>query len=50
MVQWLKALAAPPEVLSSIPSNYMVAYNPLQWDLIPSSGLQMYEQIEHSYT
>jgi hypothetical protein len=29
MTQWLRALAAVPEVLSSIPSNHMVAYNHL---------------------
>jgi hypothetical protein len=27
MVQWLRALTALPEVLSSIPSNHMVAHN-----------------------
>ena len=30
MAQWLSAL---PEVLSSIPSNHMVAHNHLSWDL-----------------
>jgi hypothetical protein len=39
MAQWLQALAALPEVLSSIPSNHMVAHNYLQWDLMPSSGV-----------
>jgi hypothetical protein len=39
MAQWLTALTAPPEVLSSIPSNYMVAHNHLEWDLIHSSGV-----------
>jgi hypothetical protein len=29
MAQWLRALTALPEVLSSIPSNYMVAHNHL---------------------
>ena len=29
MAQWLRAPAALPEVLSSIPSNHMVAYNHL---------------------
>jgi hypothetical protein len=29
MTQWLRALAALPEVLSSIPSNHMVAHNHL---------------------
>jgi hypothetical protein len=39
MAQWLRALTALPEVLSSIPSNSMVAHNHLQWDLMPSSGV-----------
>jgi hypothetical protein len=30
---------AQPEVLSSIPSNQMVAHKHLQWDLMPSSGV-----------
>jgi hypothetical protein len=29
MVQWLRALTALPEVLSSIPSNHMVVHNHL---------------------
>jgi hypothetical protein len=29
MAQWLRALAALPEVLSSIPRNHMVAHNHL---------------------
>jgi hypothetical protein len=29
MAQWLRILAALPEVLSSIPSNHMVAHNHL---------------------
>jgi hypothetical protein len=39
MAQWFRALAALLEVLSSIPSNHMVAHNHLQWDLMPSSGV-----------
>jgi len=39
MAQWLKALTALPEVLSSIPSKHMVVHNHLQWDLMPSSGV-----------
>ena len=39
MAQWLRALTALPEVLSSIPSSHMLAYNHLQWDLMPSSGV-----------
>jgi hypothetical protein len=39
MAQWLRALTALLEVLSSIPNNHMVAHNHLQWDLTPSSGV-----------
>jgi len=39
MAQWLRALAALPEVLSLIPSNYMMAYNHLKWDPMPSSNV-----------
>jgi hypothetical protein len=39
MAQRLRALAALPEVLSSIPSNHIVAHNHLQWGLMPSSGV-----------
>jgi hypothetical protein len=39
MAQWLRALTALLKVLSSIPSNHMVAHNYLQWDLMPSSGV-----------
>jgi hypothetical protein len=39
MAQWLRALTALPEVLSSIPSNHMVAHNHLLWDPMPSSGV-----------
>ena len=39
MTQWLRALTALPEVLSLIPSNYMVAHNHLQQDLMLSSGV-----------
>jgi len=46
MAQWLRALTALPEVLSSISSNHMVAHNHLQWDLVPSSDL-VYMQAEH---
>jgi hypothetical protein len=37
MAQWLRALTALPEDLSSITSNHMVAHNHLSWDLMPSS-------------
>ena len=36
MAQQLRALAALPKVLNSIPSNHMVAHNHLQWDPMPS--------------
>jgi hypothetical protein len=39
MAQWLRALTALQKVLSSIPSNHMVAHNHLYWDLMPSSGV-----------
>ena len=40
MVQWLRAVAALPEVLSSIPRNHMVAHHLYQKrDLMPSSGI-----------
>jgi hypothetical protein len=39
MAQWLRALTALLEVLSSIPSNHMVAHNHLDWDLMPFSGV-----------
>jgi hypothetical protein len=38
MAQQLRAPTVP-EVLSSIPSNHMVAYSHLYWDLMPSSGV-----------
>jgi hypothetical protein len=44
MAQWLRALVAPPEVLSSILSNHMVAHNHLYGDPMPSSGREMYLQ------
>jgi hypothetical protein len=39
MAQQLRALTALPEILSSIPSNHMMAHNYLSWDLMPSSGV-----------
>jgi hypothetical protein len=39
MAQQLRVLTAFPEVLSSNPSNHMVAHNHLQWGLMPSSGV-----------
>jgi hypothetical protein len=35
MAQWLRALTVLPEVLSSSPSNHMVAHNHLEWDPMP---------------
>jgi hypothetical protein len=45
MAQWLRALFALPEVLSSIPSNLMVAHNHLKWGPMPSSAMQVNMQI-----
>jgi len=39
MILQLRALAALPEVLSSIPRNHMVAHNHLYWEPMPSSGV-----------
>jgi hypothetical protein len=39
MAQWLRAATAFPEVLSSVPSNHMVAHNHLLWDWMSSSGV-----------
>jgi len=39
MAQRLRALAALPEVLSSNPSNHMVAHNHLERNPMPSSGV-----------
>jgi hypothetical protein len=39
MAQQLRTLTALPEVLSSIPSNHMVAYKHLKWNPMPSSGM-----------
>lgn len=50
MAQLSRALTAFLEVLSSIRSTYMVAHNNLYWDLMASSGMQVYMQIEDSYT
>jgi hypothetical protein len=35
IAQWLRALTALPEILSSIPRNHMVAYNHLYWIRCP---------------
>jgi hypothetical protein len=39
LAQHLRALTALLEVLSSIPSNHMVAHNHLKWNPMPSSGV-----------
>ena len=39
MAQWLKALAALPQVLSSIPRNHIVAHNHLSWNSMLFSGV-----------
>jgi hypothetical protein len=39
MAQWLRTLSVLPEVLSSTPSNHMVAHNHLYQDPTPSSGV-----------
>lgn len=38
-----------PEVLSLTSTSHMVAYNHLQRDLMPSSDVKVYMQVEHSY-
>jgi hypothetical protein len=49
MVQRLRALSVLLEVLSSIPRDHIVAHDDLYCDLMPSSGMQAYMQIENSY-
>ena len=39
MAQWLRALIALLKVLSSNPSNDMVAHNHPKWDAMSSSGV-----------
>jgi hypothetical protein len=48
MAQRLRALTALPEVLSSVPSNHMVAHKHLLWDPMPSSGVS--EESNHVLT
>lgn len=50
MAQKVNALAALPEVQSSIASNHMVAHNHLKWDLVPSPGMKVYVQAEYCLT
>jgi hypothetical protein len=42
-----RKLSALPEILSSIPSNYMVAHYIYKLNLMPSSGMQTHMQTEH---
>ena len=44
----VKSTACSSRCPKSILSNYMVAHNHLYWDLVPSSGMQVYMQIEHA--
>ena len=39
VAQWLRALTALPEVLSSNSSNHMVVHNHLKWDLMSFSDV-----------
>lgn len=48
MAQLESALTTLSEVLSSISNSHVVAHNHL-YDLMPSFGMEMYIQIEHSY-
>ena len=34
-----RSIKLPERMLSSIPSNHMVAHNHLKWDLMPSAGV-----------
>jgi hypothetical protein len=50
MAQQLRTLIALPEVLSSVPSNHVVAHNHLQWDLMPSFSVsEDKEKCTHIY-
>jgi hypothetical protein len=49
MAQWLRALTVLPEVLSSVPSDHMVAHNHLLLDLMPSSGVSEESNGVHIY-
>ena len=49
MAQWVGALTVLQEVLSSIPSNRMVAHNHLYWDLISSYGVSEESDSAHRY-
>jgi hypothetical protein len=49
MAQQLRTLTALPEVLSSIPSNHMVAHNHMQCDLRPSSGVSEHRDSMFTY-
>ena len=47
--QRLRALTALPEVLRSIPSNYMVAHNHQEWDPVHSSSVCLKTAAVYSY-
>lgn len=49
MAQWVRALTALPEVLSTIGNNHMVAHNHLSWDLMPFSGVCLKTATVYSY-
>jgi hypothetical protein len=51
MAQQLRALAALPEVLSSIPSSHIVAHNHPQWDPLLSPGVseESYSALTYDY-
>jgi hypothetical protein len=49
MAQQLRALTALPKVLSSDPSNHMVAHNHRNKNLMPSSGVSEDSYSVHTY-
>jgi hypothetical protein len=49
MALQLRMPTALPKVLSSIPSNHMVAHNHLKWDLMPSSGVSEESNLIYIY-
>jgi hypothetical protein len=46
-VQWLRALTALTEVLSSVPKNHMVPHSHLEWDPMPSCGVPETDRYSH---
>ena len=49
MAQWLRALAALPEFRVQVPATTWWLTTICNGDLMPSSGMQVYMQTEHSY-